>query len=359
MLLSSYSSKFWDRPFIFPPKTTTAAAAAAPATARGTKPDTSKDMSKNNSSSNNNNNNNIAVQRPNIIATLSPIEFDDDPEYIYFEINAPQRLQKQEFQNLLQVFRTYKSQEIMNFDDGVKMWKTNASDLNESLMHDMRTNFERAGFVLNAFPKEYEDENVTEGQELDVPHHRYSRVVKNILLQKCLHPTVTVTLVDRAFLILTPTFHEGPYDKISWYDFLGQRRQRRPETKIFDDILLNDLSGVVDKVHRTIPNVVNVPKAIVPWVYMTYDVWLVDEFIKIAAQKVPNARVVLSPEAQKAFDDRFSEKEKRRKPIREVDDVRSDAVQLHPHQNEGIRFFQENNGRGLLADEMGLGEFTD
>jgi hypothetical protein len=117
----------------------------------------------------------------------------------------------------------------------------------------------------------------------------------------------------------------------------------------------------VDRVKRRLPEgdvatmtSVNVPT---PWVYMTYDVWLVDEFIKLVTNKMPLATVAISSAAQKALDERFNDKKKRRRPIPEVKEVLSETISLHPHQLEAVRFFMENEGRGLLADEMGLGAF--
>ena len=49
-----------------------------------------------------------------------------------------------------------------------------------------------------------------------------------------------------------------------------------------------------------------------------------------------------------------TKRQEKRQPIPEVEQIRNPNVPLHPHQIEGVRFFMENQGRGLLGDEMGL-----
>eukprot|EP00977_Amphora_coffeiformis_P012143 scaffold2992_cov214-Amphora_coffeaeformis.AAC.25 len=142
-----------------------------------------------------------------------------------------------------------------------------------------------------------------------------------------------VTIMQRAgaFLILTPT----------------------PSMPI-DRILRNDLSGVTEQIEYDFDLPVIGPVEAI--VYQTYDVWLVAEFLQLLSEKASQAKVVISDAAQEALDQRFSKRQESRKPMPEIEKVRNPYVPLHPHQIEGVRFFMDNNGRGLLGDEMGLGE---
>jgi len=88
----------------------------------------------------------------------------------------------------------------------------------------------------------------------------------------------------------------------------------------------------------------------------TYNARLVVEFVELVSKALPGTQIVITDAAQASIDSHDEEKEQRRGPISEVEAVRNPEIPLLPHQHEAVRFFIENDGRGLLADEMGLGE---
>lgn len=141
---------------------------------------------------------------------------------------------------------------------------------------------------------------------------------------------IVIEKKDRAFLLVFP-------------DSLGLR-----------DIVDTELSGVTERIEYTF-NLKHVGHTTVE-AHQTYDVWLVAEFVELVSKSLPHVPVVISDAAEASIDSRWQEKEQRRSLIPEVEAARHPETRLHPHQNEAVRFFMENKGRGLLAFDMGLGK---
>ena len=119
------------------------------------------------------------------------------------------------------------------------------------------------------------------------------------------------------------------------------------------NVIKNDLSGVTDLVDCTFKLETGY---IEMKAYKTHDVWLVAEFVEQVSNTCPEAILVVTGTAQDAIKSRWNIRDEKRCPIPEVDAIRNPELPLYPHQLEGVRFFMENNGRGLLGDSMGLGK---
>lgn len=90
--------------------------------------------------------------------------------------------------------------------------------------------------------------------------------------------------------------------------------------------------------------------------YLTYDIWLVAQFLDLMEEKHPEMSMVLCDGTKESVQSRFDNKKARQRPVPELEGIMTPGSHLHPHQNEGIRFLQDNNGCGIISFEMGLGK---
>ena len=222
------------------------------------------------------------------------------------------------------------------------MWKIEESTLRQdtALAKMLRMQLREAGVHLRRLP----GDGPTIGGGEETSKLSFDEAAESILFDDL--PMVAVAKQAGAFQILTPTPLESQHHKSDKF--------REETARQIDLIIKYDLSGVTERIEHTF-HLAHMD-CIDADVYQTYDVWLVAEFLQLLSEKVPKAKVVISDAANEALDQRFSKRQENRKPIPEVEKVRNPGVPLHPHQIEGIRFFMNNDGRGLLGDEMGLGE---
>lgn len=271
---------------------------------------------------------------------MTPTATDDGT--VYFRLHG--RIPKDDFVKMRAIFREYKRKEMAKFDWEIQTWKMKESAFrsNPALTQTLRNRLRQARIHLRPL----RGENKANG--IEARRSTFEASVERILADGL--QEVAITQQAGAFLILTPA-HPPSDDRLGWWDLLFQ-----DDTKSgpIDCILRNDLSGVTDLIEYQFD--VPVIGSVTTSVYQTYDVWLVAEFTQLLSEKVSGVQVILSEGAQLAVEQRFTQRQERRKPIPEVEEIRHPEVPLHPHQIEGVRFFMKNNGRGLLGDEMGLGE---
>ena len=281
-----------------------------------------------------------------ILSAMTPTTMGDGN--IYFLLH--ERIPRGDFNKVLEIFRGYKKQNLAKFDWKNQMWKMESSVIQKdgTLFQTLQTQLRKAGIYLRPLP----GERPTEGAGNDeASKSSFEAAVESIMYDDS--NMVAITQQSGAFLILTPNSPSEKLDKFdrptNFWDRLLQK-----ESGTIDRIIRNDLSGVTDLIDHTfeIP-IIGHTDAVV---YQTYDVWLVAELLELLSEKISDAKVVISEAAQEALDQRFTERQERRKPTPELENARNPDIPLHPHQIEGIRFFMDNNGRGLLGDEMGLGK---
>lgn len=232
----------------------------------------------------------------------------------------------------------------MSFDWSLEMWKLEESSLEEdkNLVKDLRARLGRVGIHLRPFPGERQHLSRQPNALLNA--RDFDQVVESIVIDKAKY--VAICMKGKAFHIVSPT----PMSSI-WASPIVSREE--DESTMIDSIIRNDLSGVTDRIDYKFqfPHIIGKVHA---EIYQTYDVWLVAELLELLAEKVSKVQAVVSKNVQDALDDRFNQRQRNRRPIPEVEQIRNPDVPLHPHQCEAVRFFMENKGRGLLGDEMGL-----
>lgn len=270
---------------------------------------------------------NDSAELPSIALRITPCRIGGDESRIYFEFD---RYLKNNvlFQELLAIFRDHKM--IFDSSSRPKMWYTQASQVTNEFAPTLRHKLRKIGIHLRPFPGDVHDEVETVELAIEATQTRSSR-------------TVVIDKRDKAYLIVCRRGH--PIERIGGV-FCVDGRVRQ--------IIRNDLSGVTDCIDHTY-DLGDAGKLLVE-THQTYDVWLCAEFVELVSKVVPEANLFISETAQTSIDSRWERKDLRRRPIPEVEAVRHPEIPLHPHQFEGVRFFMENNGRGLLGDSMGLGK---
>lgn len=123
-----------------------------------------------------------------------------------------------------------------------------------------------------------------------------------------------------------------------------------------DNLIENQVTGVTEYLVSGDANNIEEHQELISNVgtYRTYDIWLIAEFIELMRDKHKDIPVRLCEKTKSAMDSRFDELQMLQRPIPELVDTHK--VDLFPHQNEGIRFLQQAQGRAILAMEMGLGK---
>jgi hypothetical protein len=257
---------------------------------------------------------------------------------IYFRLHE-HKLSREDFHNMLQVFRDFKQKRLVKFDWESKMWKMEETAIEEDneLANTLRERLRKAGIYLRRIPGE--DSAIGARTDGVASESSFEAAVESILDGDSY--TVAITKQAGAFLILAPN-SSNP-----WEEGVGSDQIHR--------LIQHELSGVTDLIEHEfdLPGRVNFVPSVV---YQTYDVWLVAELLQLLSEQVIDVEVVVSDTAQEALGQRFADMQQRRRPIPEIEKVRNPDVPLHPHQIEGVRFFMDNGGRGLLGDEMGLGK---
>jgi len=150
--------------------------------------------------------------------------------------------------------------------------------------------------------------------------------------------TVAIGMKDRVFLIVCP-----PVMSPVWGTTTNETAEEIQN-------IVNDLSGVTDCTdHDFIFGLEDgAAKVLQAETHQTLDVWLVAEFLDIITTVLPEENIFISQTAKEAIDSRWKEKELKRRPILEVEEIGHSDWPLHPHQFEGVRFLNENKGRGLV-----------
>ena len=125
------------------------------------------------------------------------------------------------------------------------------------------------------------------------------------------------------------------------------------ETKI-SDIITNKLTGVTDKASENQFDGLQFTSR--NTTYVTYDIWLIAEFTDMLKDRQLDISWTLCDDTKESLNSRFDDRRIRQKPIEAVTAIINDGCNLYPHQNEGVRFLQDNGGRGLISFGVGLGK---
>lgn len=226
------------------------------------------------------------------------------------------------------------------------MWTVSQDDVTVDLMAGLRQSLGDVGVRLRHVVPVADGSSETASSTRGPNNNEITTIAEAIEATQLSGSKTTAVTRDKsgAFLLVPP------------YQYYFQSNEMGHNIR---NIIRNDLSGVTENVDDYEYDDENGTSIRDAEAFRTYDVWMVAEFIELVQEKHPDANLFLCTNTREALDDRFKEKEKRRRPIDSVERARNPKVPMHPHQNEGIRFFLDNNGRGLLGDEMGLGTYED
>ena len=146
------------------------------------------------------------------------------------------------------------------------------------------------------------------------------------------------------------TSHSGhPPTRKEWFSY------NCPNDKEIESLINNQLTGVTEQVEPNNFGDNFIVRHYVP-AFLTYDVWLVAEFIDLMEAEQSDYSVVISDEVRESLSRRFDHKIARQMPIPELASMIEDGCDMYPYQNVGVRFLQDNNGRGIISFEMGMGK---
>ncbi|CAB9498084.1 regulator of chromatin subfamily A-like protein 1 [Seminavis robusta] len=229
------------------------------------------------------------------------------------------RVEKKYFFQLIDIYNQYNA---LDFDRNKKEWYIRLDDLPDFFgagkVVELREKLRRLNFDLGRFPFFETEDEVS--RAVEGIHFRFKTDV------------VAIVLSGKDFLIICPA-----------------------RNKDIEDVITQQLTGVIE--HTTSAAVplhynqhVETTEA-----YRTLDVWLVAELLERLEGHL-EVSLVVCPDTQLSLDRRHHYKSSLQEPIPRLKTLMPPGFTLFPHQNEGVRFLQNNNGLGILADEMGLGK---
>jgi len=212
---------------------------------------------------------------------------------------------------------TCKEYGCWKFDYFASKWYISLNQMTLRTVQEFRSELAKKGFALEPLPFIETDPDARQTAEFITSPSFASAGIVVILEQ------------DKGFYIYCPTDLRK-----------GHKLIREELTGVTDDRFGAKIPRSEDRFDRE--------------VYLTYDIWLIAEFLELMQKEQSNIFVYCDLPTKERLDQRHEQKSALRGPIPEL--AGRTQIKLYPHQLEGIRFLQKAKGRGILSFEMGLGK---